>query len=252
MRERAREGWTAVLKFGLVLAIYASVPNREMDVLYGLNPRHIWVVVVFVSGVSFLGYGLSRLVGPERGVGLTGFFGGCIASTPTVVSMAEKARRNPEMDSLYTFGAFLVCVAMIAKVFAIVAIVSLPLARSLFVPFLGMTLLSLTFALIVWMRFQSVTPPEIELDDRFRIKPALVFGAFVALVLLGVAAVDTTVPTAYVEIGAVATVLVNLVMKTGISRVGGTRTMTRSLLELLVLNSVIGFGLVLAVPESVK
>lgn len=85
-----RADGVATLKFSALLGL---LPDRELSYLYGVNPRQIWLVVVFVSVFSFLGYVLTKMIGPEKGIGVTGLLGGCIASTPTVVSMAERAKR---------------------------------------------------------------------------------------------------------------------------------------------------------------
>jgi uncharacterized membrane protein (DUF4010 family) len=242
-REKGREEITATIKFALIVGTYALLPNRELESLYGLNPRHVWIVVVFVSGVSFFGYLLSRLIGPAMGIGITGFVGGCIASTPTVVSMTEKAKRHPEMESLYTMGAVLACIAMTIKMFVIVSLLSSSIARSILVPILGMLLVSIVIGLLSWQQFRSTIVPSTDLDEQFRLKPAFLFGAFVALVLIGVGLIDFTVPTIYVGAGAVSAILINLGFKTGISWAGGTGYMTRMLTGLLVLNAVVGLGL---------
>ncbi len=41
----------ASLKFILVVVVVLPIlPDRELDVLYGLNPRFIWLMVGFVTG----------------------------------------------------------------------------------------------------------------------------------------------------------------------------------------------------------
>jgi uncharacterized membrane protein (DUF4010 family) len=240
---RGREEATATAKFALVVGTYALLPNRELSVLYGLNPRHVWIVVVFAAGVSFLGYLLSRLLGPAMGVGITGFVGGCIASTPTVVSMADKAKRHPEIESLYTMGAILACITMTIKIFVIVSLLSSSIARSMLVPTLGMLFVNVVIGLLSWRQFRPTAVPSTGLNEQFRLKPAFLFSAFVALVLIGVELIDFTAPAIYVGAGAVSAILVNLVFKTGISWAGGTGYMTRMLTGLLVLNAVVGLGL---------
>jgi uncharacterized membrane protein (DUF4010 family) len=157
--------------------------------------------------------------------------------------MAEKAKRNSEMESLYTMGAVLACIAMMIKVFVIVFLLSSSIARSIFVPVLGMLLVNVVIGLLSWRQFRATTAPSTKLDEQFRLKPAFQFGAFVALVLIGVGLTDFTVPTTYVEAGVVSAILMNLVFKIGISWAGGTTYMTRMLTGLLVLNAVVGLGL---------
>lgn len=233
----------ATLKFGLLFGILVLLPNENLAFLYGVNPRQIWLVVVFVSAFSFLGYVLTKIVGPEKGIGLTGFLGGCIASTPTVVSMAEQARRNPEVEFLYAFGAVLASISMIGKIFVIIAIVTPHLAVTAIVPFLGMLVVGVLFAFLVLRRYKSAKTPIIELDNQFRVKPGLVFGVVVALILIGVNTFNISISPDYAEIGAVTAVLVNIFFKVVIAYLGGTKYMALTFTGLLILSSVIGISL---------
>ena len=63
----------ATLKFALVsLVILPLLPNRAFGPYGVLNPYAIWLMVVLISGISFLGYILIELAGPTRGLALTG------------------------------------------------------------------------------------------------------------------------------------------------------------------------------------
>ena len=240
-----RADCVATLKFSALLGLLVLFPDRELSYLYGVNPRQIWLVVVFVSAFGFVGYVLTKIVGPEKGIGATGLLGGCIASTPTVVSMAEQARRNPEVDSLYTFGALLASIAMIGKIFAIIVIVTPHLAITVIIPFFGMLMAGVLFAFLVLRRYKATKSPSVEIDNRFRVKPGLVFGVIVAFILIGINAFDITVSPGYAEIGAVVAVLVNIFFKTIIAYLGGTNYMALMFIGLLLVSSVVGASLII-------
>lgn len=94
----------ASVKFILVvLVVLPALPDRSLDVLYGLNPRFIWLMVVFVTGLGFVAYLLAQFLGPEQSIALTGVIGGFVSSTATTVSMAEKTAQN---ETLYHVCAF--------------------------------------------------------------------------------------------------------------------------------------------------
>lgn len=240
-----KPGLVATGKFLVVLSVLLILPDRNVTSLYGLNPRTVWLVVVFVAGVSYFGYILTKLLGPEKGIGLTGFLGGCVASTPTVVAMAEKARRNPDMEKLYIFGASLAGVAMIGKMFFIVAAVSMSVASAIIIPFLAMAIVSLLITTVVWTQFRATKPTAIELDNQFKLKQAFAFGVFVALVLILVENTDIVMPSVYAETGGVLAVSVNFLFKMGISSAGGTNRMTQVFLVLFLATSLTGVGFVL-------
>jgi len=93
----------ASIKFILVvLVVLPLVPDRELDALFGINPRYVWLMVVFVSGLSFVAYVLGRVIGVQRGIAVTGVLGGFVSSTATAVSMAE---RTTEEHTLYRIPA---------------------------------------------------------------------------------------------------------------------------------------------------
>jgi uncharacterized membrane protein (DUF4010 family) len=95
-----REDILAVLKFSVITAIILPVlPNRTFgpppfDVL---NPYEIWLMVVLISGISFLGYILFKIVGSRRGVGLTGLLGGLASSTATTLSFSSRSKKGGQL-----------------------------------------------------------------------------------------------------------------------------------------------------------
>ncbi|NIV34391.1 MAG: DUF4010 domain-containing protein, partial [Anaerolineae bacterium] len=56
--------------------ILPLLPNRGFGPFGVLNPAQIWLLVVLVSGIGFLGYILMKVLGAEEGIGLTGLLGG--------------------------------------------------------------------------------------------------------------------------------------------------------------------------------
>jgi uncharacterized membrane protein (DUF4010 family) len=72
---------SAVLKLLLISVVMLPVlPNRTVDPWDALNPYELWWMVVLIAGLSFCGVAV-RLIGPERGVMLTGLLGGLTSST---------------------------------------------------------------------------------------------------------------------------------------------------------------------------
>ena len=86
----------AALKFGVVsVIILPLLPNRTFGPLDVLNPRLIWLMVVFISGIGFLGYVLSKFLGSSRGIGVTGLLGGIVSSTALTLSFSQRGREDP-------------------------------------------------------------------------------------------------------------------------------------------------------------
>lgn len=270
----------ASVKFILVvLVIFPILPDREIDVLFGLNPRVIWFMVVLVTGLSFVAYVLGRFVGMRRGIVLTGVIGGFVSSTATTVSMAE---RSAEAPSLSTVGAFSIVIAsavMFPRALVEVVIINPELFAHAVLPLGAMTVTGVVASAILYYRLTREEVVEPSVENPFRLRAALFFGAVFAVVLLvsesasssfgasgvyvtafisGLADVDAItlslsslsadgaisreVATTGIVIGAIA----NTLVKAALAWLLGARQLARIVTIVLVLVSVVGLGVALA------
>jgi uncharacterized membrane protein (DUF4010 family) len=85
-----------MLRFLLLTAVILPVvPNRDFTV-FEINPFKIWLVVVAVSGVSWISYLLRLWWGEDRGLIIAGLLGGAYSSTVTTVVLARQSKtREP-------------------------------------------------------------------------------------------------------------------------------------------------------------
>lgn len=175
----------ATVKFVLVvLVVLPLLPDRELEALYGLNPRFVWLMVVFVSGLSFAAYVLSRVVGTTRGIALTGFLGGFVSSTATTVSMAEQTTDSPGIYQVSAFAIVVASVVMFPRALVEVAVVNPALLPHVAVPLGLMTAAGVLAAVAVYWRSTREDGVTADIENPFRLQPALVFGALFAAVLL--------------------------------------------------------------------
>nr|WP_233255263.1 MgtC/SapB family protein [Haloplanus rallus] len=176
----------ASAKFVLVvLVVLPALPDRPLEPLYGLNPRFVWLMVVFVTGLGFAAYVLGELLGPERGIALTGIVGGFVSSTATTVSMAEKTTRNATLHRVCAFAVVTASIVMFPRALIEVAVVNPDLLPSVALPLGVMTAVGAVAAGVLYWR--SATDETVEpeaLENPLRLQPALLFGAIFAAVLL--------------------------------------------------------------------
>jgi|GEM_PF-299294 uncharacterized membrane protein (DUF4010 family) len=176
----------ASLKFILVVfVVLPLLPDRELEVLYGLNPRFIWLMVVFVTGLSFGAYILTRSIGAKRGIALTGILGGFVSSTATTVSMAERTSEAPGIYQISSFSIVVASIVMFPRALVEVAVVNPSLLSAVVVPLGAMTVAGSFIAGVAYWDSTTVTDIETDLKNPFRLQPALFFGAVFAVVLLG-------------------------------------------------------------------
>jgi len=176
----------ASVKFILVvLVVLPALPNRSLDVLYGLNPRFIWLMVAFVTGLGFVAYVLAQFLSPERSVALTGIIGGFVSSTATTVSMAEKTVQNETLSHVCAFAVVTASIVMFPRALIEVAVINPDLFTSAAVPLGAMTLVGVVAAgTLYWRTTTAETVEPNELKNPFRLRPALLFGVIFAVVLL--------------------------------------------------------------------
>ncbi len=177
----------ATLKFALItLVVLPLLPNEDLSVLGGLNPQYIWLMVVLVSGIGFSAYLLSKKLGANIGIGLTGFLGGFISSTATSVSMAQQSSSENKLSPICSFAIILASITMFPRVLVEISVANPGLLKSLVLPVGAMFTVGLLPLVYLFYSITSETarPEEPELDNPFQIKQALLFGAFFALILL--------------------------------------------------------------------
>jgi uncharacterized membrane protein (DUF4010 family) len=169
----------------VVLVVLPALPDRSIDALFGLNPRFVWLMVVFVTGLGFVAYVLGRILGLERGIAITGIVGGFVSSTATTVSMAEKAVQNQTLNRVCAFAVVTASIVMFPRALIEVVVVNPALVSSVAIPLGGMTAVGAVAAGgLYWQTRADETVEPDRLKNPFRLRPALLFGAIFAVVLL--------------------------------------------------------------------
>jgi len=153
------------IKF-LVIAfvILPLLPDRDIGPYGALNPSHIWLIVVTLTGISWVGYVAVRALGPRRGLMATGLASGFVSATATTASMGRLSR-SPDRFPPAVAGAQIASVATYAQLGIIIAVVSPSVALRLAVPLvLGAAVLSLV-AVLTYRRSPPVAAPGDAPDD---------------------------------------------------------------------------------------
>ena len=172
------------LKMGIIaLVIYPFLPETTLDPWGVLNPRQVWLFVVMVSLIGYVGYILIRILGAERGLGLTGVLGGLVSSTAVASSMAAEVRENRKILPSAVFATAIASCTMFPRILFIVLVVNRELFLALLPPMLLMTLVGFFLSYLL-VRKSGSPGKDMNVKDPFRIIPALEFGAFFALVLV--------------------------------------------------------------------
>jgi uncharacterized membrane protein (DUF4010 family) len=181
------EDLVATLKFGVVTAIVLPVLPRDplgpppFDVL---TPYDLWLMVVLISAIGFVGYVLIQIVGPKRGIGLTGLLGGLVSSTALTLSFAQKSREDPRLSKPFALAIVVAWTMMFARILAAVTVINRDLLDVLWFPLAAAGAAGAAYA--AWLHFSDRASPETEMTfaNPFELGPALRFGLLFAVVLL--------------------------------------------------------------------
>lgn len=180
----------AVFRLVLIAMVVLPVlPDRTYGPYDVLNPFHIWLMVVFIVGISVGSYLVSRLFGSGAGTLISGVLGGLISSTATTISYAGRSRSSPDASPLAAVVIIVASAVVFLRVGFEVAVVA-PGVFPQILPQLGvMAGWMILVALLAWAFSRGEKQVMPESEDPSALLPAVMFGALYALVLVIVAAV---------------------------------------------------------------
>jgi uncharacterized membrane protein (DUF4010 family) len=187
----------SLARFAVIsVAILPFLPNRELGPYGAWNPFELWLVVVFVTGFSVLGYVANRVIGESRGTIATALIGGAYSSTAVTAAFATRLREGGQGP--LTTGIALASAVMYLRVAALAAILAPRVTLQLSAILAPAAVVAWLAAGVAW-RFDSTTagPPPAVPGKPFRLVPALGF-------LVAVAAAALLVRWAQAELGGVA------------------------------------------------
>jgi uncharacterized membrane protein (DUF4010 family) len=186
-RKISQKEMTSTLKFLIIaFVILPLLPNETMGPWEVFNPYQVWLMVVFISGISYVGYILMRFAGPERGLGLTGVLGGLVSSTAVVTAMAARVKESEFLMKAAVFATVVASSMMFLRVFFEVLVINPSLIPLLAAPMVIMGVLGILLGVLVW-RSSMVKEMDsrVRLENPFSLKPAMIFGAlFVAIIFI--------------------------------------------------------------------
>lgn len=262
------------LKFLIIaFVILPLLPNEVIGPWAVFNPYQIWLMVVFISAISFTGYILMKFIGPERGLGVTGIIGGLVSSTAVVTSMAGRVRDSELLMKAAVFAAVVASSMMFLRILFEVSVINPVLLPQLAAPMLIMGVLGIILGVIIWKRAEvKQIDTKLKLDNPFSLKPALIFGAlflailflskianiylgssgvYIASIISGVADVDaitismallapSTIPTNTAVIAITLAAMSNTVFKFFIALFLGTRKFGRNVGVIFLILIIVG------------
>ncbi|MEJ2495669.1 MAG: MgtC/SapB family protein [Ignavibacteriaceae bacterium] len=175
----------AIVKLAIItIIILPLLPNQTIDPFNIFNPRTIWLMVIFVSGIGFVGYILVKYVGKDKGIGLTGFLGGMVSSTAVTFSMSKKSKESEMLAGNYAVGVLLASSVMYLRIFIIVVFLELKLAMHAWLPLIIFGITGLLISYLFKKKIPSPINEVFELKNPLELRFALLFGLIFGIVIV--------------------------------------------------------------------
>ena len=160
-------------------AVLPFLPNGHYGPFGAWNPQKLWLVVVLVTGFSFLGYVANRIFGERNGTIATALIGGAYSSTAVTQSLAQRLG-SEERGGAEPAGIALATAVMYLRVVLLVGI----LATRVLVPFAILIAPAFVVSAIGgWWLYRRAPASDAPAPpgNPIAILPALGFLAFVAI-----------------------------------------------------------------------
>lgn len=177
IQSTSKDEWVDTLRFiAVVFLIYPLLPQNTIDPWGLINPAQIWLLVILISGVQFVGYYLIKTLGTSKGILLNAFMGGLVSSTATTSSMSILSNKSKGNENILLAATMLTNITKIGRIMLILAVIS-PVLFIDSLPFLVLTIVGAIVVSLYWYakskHDQDDTDIELGFWSPFQFLPAL-------------------------------------------------------------------------------
>lgn len=182
-----RQDIFAALQLAVIsLIILPILPNQGLlpEPFDVLNPFKIWLMVVFISGINFLGYIAIKVAGPQRGIGLTGLFGGLASSTAVTLGFSERSNRETQLARPFALAIMVAWTVMFGRVLVEVMVINPGLLRLIWLPIVAAGMVGLLYCVYLYLSQPQLEKDDLQFSNPFDLVSAIKFGLLYAAILV--------------------------------------------------------------------
>jgi uncharacterized membrane protein (DUF4010 family) len=174
----------AAARFGVMaIVILPLLPEGPIGPWGGIRPRALWLLVLFFTGLSFIGYLARRIFGATQGYQLAGLLAGLISSTNVTFTFARLSRHEHWLSRPLAVGTIAACTVLFPRVLIATLVLNAAVARAL-LPYLAMPFAVGVIVLgLSWRTGQEAAPPSQTPSNPLQIRPALEMACLFQIVL---------------------------------------------------------------------
>ncbi len=151
-----------------------------------LNPYGIWFFVVLMSGISYIGYIMSKFIWEKWSILASGAIWWLISSTAVTASMTERSKKDKRNTDMYVVSTLIASTIMFVRVVLIVLFFNINIFPELIIPSLFMFLGMVAYIYYFYRKWKSasknIVPDTDKFESPFSIWPAFKFAIFVLFI----------------------------------------------------------------------
>ncbi|SDH30889.1 MgtC/SapB family protein [Winogradskyella thalassocola] len=245
------EELSAFIRFVVIaLLILPFLPDKNFGPYNVVNPSEIGWIIVLTSGIGFIGYILMKFLGTNRGILLTGIFGGMVSSTVVTWPFSKKSKETPELSANYAVAIFAAASIMILRVVAWVYIFNVAMLHDLALPLVIIfgSGLAITIYFYKKQKGEKHYNGNLPLGEPLNIKDATLFGLLYTGILILVSYASTEYGSKGIYLSSAISALTDIdAISISVSKLGGTTinflTAQNAILLATLANTIVKIGI---------
>jgi len=132
VRKVDRVEMRAAARFAVMATVILPLlPEGPFGPWGGIRPRQLWALVLFFSGLSFVGYLARRVAGKDKGYAIAGTLGGLLSSTSVTLTFSRLSEAHPDLHRALSAGALGANVVQFPRVLLATLVLAPPVAAAL-------------------------------------------------------------------------------------------------------------------------
>ena len=167
----------------ITLVLLPLLPDRGFGPWQALNPFYLWLMVVLISGISFVGYFAIRIIGAHVGIMLTSLFGGLIASTALTLYLSKLSHKFRN-GKLLAAGVMISSATMFPRIMVEISVVNSSLLQVVWPPLLLMAVISYGYAYILWRTVDKSTGIDFKPSNPFELTTAIKYALLLVVIFI--------------------------------------------------------------------
>ena len=157
---------STILFLVMTFIILPLLPDKTIDPFGVFNPYQTWIMVVLIAGISFMGYIAIKIMGTEKGIYITGIFGGLVSSTAVSITLSKLYVVKQYFIKSFAGAIAMAYSIMYIRVLLEVFVINRELAKMIMIPYLLATLLAFLFVFYLYRQsYSKQTVEKLQIDN---------------------------------------------------------------------------------------